>query len=160
MLSWRQSGKEEMIYFIVWITSVVLWAIGGQAWKPARRFILPLFYSILFFLTSKDKKDKIKSVGFLSLIGINSMGYGEDSHLMRLLNNEPLVRFAYAVLLCIPFFFVLPRSHFLVSSILIIFAFQLHLGAIKLGKYDLLFEDVARSSAIAAAICLAIYNAK
>lgn len=149
-----------MIYLIVWVVSVVLWCIGGQVWKGARRYVLPLFYFGTLFLTKKEKKDKIKSISILSMIGTNSMGYGKNSRIMQMLNNEILVRALYAAISCLPFVFLLTPFQFLISSILIIFAFQLRLGALKIGKYDLLFEDVVRSSAIALAVSLAITNAK
>lgn len=138
-----------VINILLYIAIVVLWQIGGQVWKPARRYFIPIITS-WYAKTKKEKKWRVGAfLGFLGLF--LSMGYGENSKLMKLLKREWLVRLVYSLLIwgavCLVNF-----SYW--GLLALVVAFQVRAGGIKIGRYDFLFEDYFRASALALALII------
>ena len=134
-----------LINILIYISVVTLWCLGGQINKSYRRFVLPVLASLLAYLKNKSKK-YLAIAPFLAVI--LSIGYGENSVFMKIFKVEWAVRLAYSILLCLPFMLLVYKPILWLACMVTIIAFQLRLGGIKIGKYDLLFEDVARASAV------------
>lgn len=85
-----------MIKWIVLpVVSALLWRWGGMCWKPARRYLLPIFTTIYAY--TKHKK-KWKSLFLLLGMGSLSMGYGE--------NHSWADRVLFTFLVVLPTFFL------------------------------------------------------
>ena len=127
-----------MIAFVVVIT--ILGLLGGQGWKWARRFGIPVFT----FIASR-----FRAVPVLLLALPLSMGYGVSSNLMSWLGNDTLVRLVYAFLISL-FFTRKGLRHWFWSAALLIGAFQIHAGSMgHIGSLDILVEDIIRYGIIA-----------
>ena len=88
------------ILTVLVITACGMW--GGQTSKWVRRYLLPSV--IALYIASKKEKKKWKATFYLPLMGILSMGYGENSGLRRFLwNNDKLTRIVDGILVSIPF---------------------------------------------------------
>ena len=137
------------------ITITFLGMYGGQKKKATRRFGIPFFS---FFI--KLKELKLKSLAFLLLIPILCMGYGVNSFLMNILNNDTLVRIVYGALLSLPFMFFGIRK-WLISLISLVIAFNIRAGCLfTIGDFDLLWEDFVRYSTLGILIVFLIYSEK
>lgn len=142
----------------------ILWLIGGQFWKLARRVLLPVVASIYAYLSrKKDDKRKWLPVTILSFIAVLSAGYGTDSIIKRLcFGNETLTRIFMAVLISSLFVCYLFLNHGKLILIPIIYAlnliaWQVRAGSLcKIGKYDLLIEDLCRSFAFSISLVLVV----
>ncbi len=139
-----------MIY--LWaIPITAFYLIGGQVNKATRRFGVPVSVLIMSLMSDKDKKTKLKSVGLLAMIGVLSMGYGENSWLRKLLKgNDVFTRIVYGVLLGIPFCCI--KLHFVYFIILPVM-FSIRAGALGSfnvcgKKFDILIEDIFRAIGI------------
>jgi len=137
--------------FIFALLITVFYLIGGQTEKSVRRYGVPVSVLTMTLMTSKDKKQKLRSIGLLTMIGVLSMGYGESSWLRKLLGgNDKLTRIVYGLILAIPFCFV--RIHYAYFLILPAM-FSIRAGKIcsfKVGEkdFDILIEDIFRAMGI------------
>ena len=140
-----------MSKLLIYLITVVLWMLGGQVWKGFRRFLFPILSGI--FLAQKRKSFKQLLVA-IPLMLVTSVGYGVDSVIMKLFKHEWLVRLVYSSIVCLVFCIALPYNSMfdvvcrVISVTVTTVAFQLRLGGFKIGKYDFLFEDFFRASAI------------
>ena len=128
-----------------------LYMAGGQIEKGIRRFGVPSLSMFLVWWESlRIKKDRLRCLWMLLLIPTLCMGYGVKSWLNSVTHGtEWLQRLIYSFLLLIPFV-VLQKW----IALLLIPAFQIRAGGFKLGRYDFLWEDLARGSALSLAVCL------
>ena len=117
--------------------------LGGQGFKLSRRYLLPTLASLY---AATKKKEKIKSSFYLMLIGILSMGYGENSKLRKLFDgNDTLTRIAYGILVSLPFLFFGKWY----ACIALPIAWSIKAGAFPITKTkDFLWEDFIRYSTI------------
>lgn len=151
-----------MIWFIVPVT-IVLWLLGGQVNKALRRFALPTTLAVLSVARIFLKDTKRWWLGLLILlyIPILSIGYGIDSALGKLLGGkEWLVRLVYGFACALPVLIILVITHmwYKIACIpVLIGVFELRLGSIKIGNYDLLLEDLVRATTLGACITWVIY---
>lgn len=82
-----------------------LWGYGGLKWKPLRR----VFGSFLLLITIVLTSLLIKHFSWFYLlvlpllVGATSIGYGENSALIKVLKNKILVRFVCGLLYSISF---------------------------------------------------------
>ncbi len=131
----------------------VLWQIGGQLSKGARRFGVPGFAVLSLFINdmyakNKDKRKRYLPLLLFLLVPILCMGYGMNSALMKIFKKEKIVRAVYAGLLSIAFM-GLPWFLYLIGLVLLEIAFSIRAGLwFKIGKFEVLWEDVARATAV------------
>ncbi len=132
---------------------IVMGLIGGQKEKGVRRFGIP---GLAFILSIG--KFSWRNIGILGLMGILSIGYGENSWLMDIFHNDILVRVAYGTMLSIPFFlFGIKRG--LVALALLIGAFQIRAGSLfSIGTFDVLIEDIVRYGALGITLAFIIFR--
>jgi len=150
-----------LISVFLFIAINILWQLGGQINKAARRYGIPITAGLaILFVKIKEKrplKEKLALICLLPAIGILSMGYGQDSWLRKVCGgSDTLTRIVYAILLSIPILAVyLIAGYSLifwgVGLILLVGAFQVRAGVwFKwLGGKDWLIEDTFRASAFA-----------
>jgi len=135
------------ILFALLIMSCYL--IGGQIEKSVRRYGVPTFSFAYAFVTDKDNrsKDKIKYIWLLLMMGVLSMGYGENSWLKKAFKKDCIVRFVYSFILSI--IFLLAGGSFFICLPILAISFQIRAGKLfSIGKFDFLIEDICRASAI------------
>lgn len=135
------------ILFALLITACYL--IGGQIEKSVRRYGVPTFAFAYAFVADKKTraKDKMKYIWFMLMVGILSMGYGENSFLKKYLRYEWLTRAMYAFFLSI-IFAIVGGNIFICFPILAV-AFQVRAGKLfSIGKFDFLIEDICRALSI------------
>lgn len=140
---------------MVWIIPpivMVAWLVGGQINKGVRRFGMPLTTTALGAISLLKRKDKQWWVALFILlyIPILSIGYGVDSVLGKWLGGrEWLIRLLYALVCCVPLLmiqiFVQDWWKLAIMLPMIVGSFQVRAGGVKVGNYDLLWEDVIRS---------------
>lgn len=135
-----------MIFKIIIVLLITaLGMVGGQCKKWTRRFIMPSLATI-YTIISKEKKNKIKGLYYLLLMGIISLGYGTDSWLRKVLGgSDTLTRLVYGLLVSIPFIFFGKWY----ACIALPAVWSIRAGGFKLpnGK-DWLWEDFARYSCL------------
>lgn len=148
-----------MIWTVVPII-VVLWLISGQMIKGLRRYAIPAIAS-LYALFLKDRRKRWLAGLLLILSGILSIGYGENSVLRKILGgSDTLTRLVVSVLVAtVPITYSVLTVGFSWSqpSILVmnIIAWQVYAGTLfKIGKYDVLIEDICRSTALGVSIVI------
>jgi hypothetical protein len=114
-----------------------------------------------YFANREQKKRKFAFV-FLALIGILSAGYGEDSKIKKWCGgSETVTRLVMAALIASVFVAYLWLTHGNVYCIPIIYglnigAWQARAGSLcKIGRYDILIEDICRASACAISLLIA-----
>ena len=94
-----------MIWFLLPVF-IALGMIGGQKIKGIRRFgISGLAVTIAGIKDIKDKRLRWKYYTLAILAFILSMGYGENSFLMKVFKKDWLVRIVYGCILSVPFLF-------------------------------------------------------
>jgi len=131
--------KKLIKKIIQTITITFLGMYGGQKKKATRRFGIPFFSFVI-----KLKELKLKSLALLLLISILCMGYGVNSFLTNILNNDTLVRIVYGALLSLPFMFFGIRK-WLISLVSLTIAFSIRAGCLfTIGDFDILIEDIIR----------------
>ncbi len=151
-----------MIWLVIPV-NVVFWLIGGQFWKAGRRYGIPLLTIAILYIRlarmrlKKGRRDWIAPLAMLPAIGVLSMGYGVNSWLKGVCRYELTTRIAYAIILSIPlavYALISPNvspKGLLITTPALILAFQFRdvwlgkLRHIRIGKFDILLEDVARS---------------
>lgn len=143
-----------MIHFLPFAT-MLLWMLGGQINKGLRRFGVPAISLIGIYIRIISKWSKIGSKnwwrGWLILlyIPILSTGYGVDSCLMKIFKKDWLVRIMYGLFLALPqVLYCLIVGKYVLLLIPLIglpVICSIRGGSLgKVGKYDLLIEDVLR----------------
>lgn len=136
-----------MLWTIIPIVTV-LGMVGGQTAKWTRRYLLP---SVSILYGSK----KSKKVYWLGLLApVLSMGYGKDSKLNKLLGGKDwLVRMVYGAMIG----GIVGLAGFAWSVIVMPLAFLVRIPySFKIGKFDWLWEDFVRYSALGVCIWRAI----
>lgn len=132
--------------------------LGGQINKLFR----PIGISLSIFLIYLIWHNHSWLYGLPSLLyGLElTLGYGENSLFMKWFKNDENIRDFYSFICCIPVIIsmVLTKNIFSVFGILlIIISFQLRLGSFgKIGKYDILPEDIFRWGSVGLAMSLAL----
>lgn len=123
--------------------------IGGQIEKSVRRYGVPSVSYAFVVIADDEKKfrEKWRYIFLLGMIGILSMGYGENSWLKKNIPWEWAVRFVYSFLLSV--IFAIAGANILISLISLVVAFQIRAGKLfSIGKFDFLIEDICRAMAI------------
>lgn len=140
-----------MILSIPFIT--LFWCLGGQINKLFKPIGVTLSLIVFFFIAHHHPWYCILPS---LLYGFElSLGYGENSLLMKWLKDDELVRDVYSLLCCIPPIFTIAltqnwNAYFGLLFILVAFQFKLpSLG--KIGKYDIITDDILRGLSIAVA---------
>ena len=151
---------------IINILLMILGMIGGQINKAVRRFGIPsvaVIYGMVKAIKKNNRKrDKAKFIIFTLLIPILSMGYGVDSLLTKVFKKDWIVRIAYAFLLSIPIaIYMFTTSQFgfnyIYYLISLALAYSVRAGSLwKIGKYDILIEDMIRYFVLGRIIILII----
>lgn len=147
---------------LIWAVVCVCWLIGGQFWKPARRYVLAVLMAGYAYWANREAKKRKVALVFLSCIGLLSLGYGEDSHLKRWCGgSETFTRVAMACLISSMFLAYSIMTHHITPLIAVTFAinigaWQVRAGSLaKIGRYDILIEDLCRASALAVSLMIA-----
>ena len=132
-----------MINILTVIGITFLGMFGGQMFKASRRYFLP---SLATLYAATKKKEKWKSSYYLLLMGVLSMGYGENSKLRKLLGGSDFwTRIVYGLLVSIPF---LALGKWLACIILPI-AWSIRAGGFQItATKDFLWEDAIRYGTI------------
>ena len=136
------------IIIILGITALGM--IGGQCKKWTRRYVLPSLAAT--YTALKEKKKKAKALIYLCLIGILSMGYGENSWLRKLCRgSDKATRIVYGLLVSIPFLFFGKWWACIVLPV----AWSIRAGGFQLpnGK-DWLWEDFIRYMSVGILVVL------
>ena len=142
-----------MIWFLLPVF-IALGMIGGQKIKGIRRFgISGLAVTIAGIKDIKDKRLRWKYYTLAILSFLLSIGYGENSFLMKVFKRDWLVRIAYGCILSVPFLF----SGVWLAPILLAGAWSVRAGGFKIYKeYDFLWEDLVRYTTLGGLICWVI----
>ncbi len=159
----------DYIIYLLPLPIMVLWMIGGQFLKGARRFGVPGISTIIFILNrffgspnspqEEEEKKNMKvrewvAIGIYAVVlpFLLAVGYGENSWLRKKLGgNDLTTRATYGTMLSIPLgiFIALTQVSpwkYLIIVIALIGAFLIRAGSLgKIGKYDILIEDMVRS---------------
>lgn len=152
---------------IIILGTNILWQIGGQICKAARRYGIPSLAILIglweTFKAHDSKKEKLRVLFFLLLIAVLSMGYGVNSVIRKLFDKEWAVRLVYALLLSLPFLALTIYSDYMlwwefwVGTALLIGAFQVRAGLLfHVGTKDVLIEDIFRATATSINILFAL----
>lgn len=148
-----------MIWTIIPIV-VILWLIGGQCWKPTRRYLIPVI-ATLYALFLKDKRKRLFAPLLLILSAILSLGYGENSDIRKWLGGSDFwTRVVMGILVAsvpITYGFIVHGFSWQIPLILAlnVASWQIHAGSLfKIGKYDVLIEDICRSLALGVSIVI------
>jgi hypothetical protein len=146
---------------LIWAVIVLCWCIGGQFWKPCRRYVLSLAVTAYAYWANREEKKRRFALVFLALVGLLSAGYGEDSHLKRWMgSSETLTRLAMACLISSVFLIYSLLTHHvtLLSGLIValnVGAWQVRAGSLgRIGRFDILIEDIARATACAVSLML------
>lgn len=138
---------------------VILWLIGGQINKAARRYALPGLAAAMAVggQLLKDKKRWWLGLVVLLYIPILSIGYGVDSIFGRVFKREWAIRLAYAIVCCVPMLtitiFTQQWWKLAISTLAVLGAFQVRAGTLfRIGGYDVLIEDLVRSFVLGSAV--------
>lgn len=149
-----------MISIAFVISVVILWLCSGQFIKGLRRYAIPLIATAYVTLL-KDRKRRWMASIMLVLSAILSLGYGENSHIRKWLGGSDFwTRIVMALLVVsIPttYCILTYNVHYNVPCMIILnlSAWQVHAGSLgKIGKYDILIEDIYRSLALAISIVI------
>lgn len=142
------------ILFALLIASCYL--VGGQIEKSVRRYGVPTFAICLAFIQDKKNefKAKLRYLFLLGLIGILSMGYGEDSWIMKICKGKDwIARLIYSQLVAV--IFILAGCPFYYAIPILAGVFQVRAGKLfSIGKFDFLIEDICRAAGIFACVLL------
>lgn len=150
-----------MIYDTLFALGITItYLIGGQIKKSVRRYGTPSMTLIYMQLRDKNatKKERLRYLAILLLIGVLSMGYGVNSFLRNKIcfGIDWLTRVVYALLISLVFF--LAGANWFICAPILIGAFQVRAGVLfKIGTFEVLIEDIARSLAIFACAFITIH---
>lgn len=133
------------------VAFVALWCLGGQIKTYWRRFVLPVAVLALSMAYLHFTPDKHWYVGLPALLFIPDFieGYGPKSWIYKWLRNETEVRMAYGAMCSLPIIgTAMWTGHWwcLLISVVEPALFVVELGSWgKIGKYDILGDDVVRA---------------
>jgi len=124
-----------IVQILIVIVITALGMIGGQCHKYTRRYILPTVASAYM------RKKGFKATIYLLLMGILSMGYGQNSKLRKICRTDTLTRIVYGILVSIPF--LLFGKYY--AIIVLPLAWSVRAGGFEItpGKH-FLYEDLCR----------------
>lgn len=132
--------------------------LGGQLNKLFRPIGIPLAIIGAYFIHPNHEWFCILPTLLYGVI--LTIGYGENSKLFKLFNDDEMTMDVYSILCCIPLIitFLLTKNLTSAFGILIVLgAFQIRLGSIgKIGKYDILWNDFFRWGAVGIAMAWAL----
>lgn len=139
-----------IIYLIIPLT-MLCWMAGGQVNKLIRSIGVPVSCIAVGLLAHMGWY-----VLPLALYGLLAFGYGVKSKLYKWLHDDDLVRIAYGACCTIPIFIIACLRGFPERTMMILFiigAFEVKAGRLgRIGRYDILWEDIARSLAVSISI--------
>jgi hypothetical protein len=159
----------DYLIYLLPVPVMILWMIGGQFLKGARRFGVPGISTIVlilnkFFGSSQNATEEREkrnmnmrewvAIGVYAIVlpFLLAVGYGESSWLRRVLGgNDLTTRATYGTMLSLPigvYIMLTPVSPWKYGVIVValILAFLVRAGSLgKIGKYDVLVEDIVRS---------------
>jgi hypothetical protein len=144
---------------LIWLAIVSLWLIGGQCSKWARRYLIAVLMTAYAYFANKEPQKRRAGIVFLAMAGFLSAGYGENSKIKKWCGgSETITRLAMACLIASVFVVYLCLTNGNVWKIPAIYAlnmlaWQVRAGSLgKIGKYDILVEDIFRASACAVSL--------
>ncbi len=144
--------------FLSIIPCIIFSMLGGQLNKLFRPIGIPISI-ILIYLLSHNHPWWCCLPALIYAFEL-TLGYGENSKLAKWLKDDRLVRYFYGMICAIPIVIsciLTWNLYFLPSSILPVIAYQLKLGSWgKIGKYDILPDDLFRGLSIGLAMSLAL----
>ena len=137
-----------MIFIPLVICILGMW--GGQKYKASRRIGIPAFSVYYVFFRNRQGKEKRKYFWLMILSLFLSMGYGENSLLMKRFKKDWLVRIIYGLLLSTVFIYlgfweaviILPLAYSIRSHWLGLVDFYIY------KTYQFVWEDCMRFSAL------------
>ena len=149
-----------MIHIAFILSVMILWLLSGQMIKGLRRYAIPLIATAYVALL-KDRKLRWMASIMLVLSAILSLGYGENSHIRKSLGGSDFwTRIVMAILVAsvpITYGFMTDMAWYkaVIMLVLNLSAWQVHAGSLcKIGKYDVLIEDMYRSFALGLSIVI------
>jgi hypothetical protein len=155
------------IYDILFILIVIiLWLLGGQINKSYRRVALPIICALNGHLNANKRHPVNRGLAVVVLLLAIplSIGYGETSMIRKWLGgSDNITRLLISIFIIIVINIVLMITGFTWFKLtqivwLNILAWQIKAGSLgKIGSYDILLEDIYRSTALATSLLL-IYN--
>lgn len=132
--------------------------LGGQINKLFRPIGIPLSIIGVYLLWHAHSWTyclPVLGYGF-----IDTLGYGVNSKLMKWLKDDILVRDVFSILQCIPLIFTIALTqnwNACLGIMFILMAYQLRIDPwFKIGKYDVLPDDIARGASVGLAMSLAL----
>ena len=142
-----------MVQLIAILLVTVFWMLGGQfgsAWRKYGIIGVVIGLWIYNIIIGHTWYSYLPMTLFCAAL---FLGYGEKSWFMKKLKNETFVRIADAMTLTIPLLltdYLCNKSPIIYISqiILILVAFQIRSGSIKIGNKDFLFVNLFRGLAI------------
>lgn len=137
---------------------ILFWLLGGQINKLIRPIGVPLSIIGIYLISHSYPWWYILPT---LLYGFElTLGYGPNSKLEKWLGSDELVRIFYSFMCSLPVIFIcaLTNKWFNTIGIIgIILAFQIRAGSLgKIGKYDILLEDILRGSSVGLAMSLVL----
>ena len=138
-----------MIWIIPLIIFLGMW--GGQRDKIVRRLGVSAS-AILAIAKDRKGKEKRKGLIFAWLLVALSLGYGKNSTLLRICGSDWLTRIVYGLIVSFPFLFF----GLWYAPLVLPVAYSIRAGGFKLGKYDWLWEDFIRFSAIGTLVYISL----
>lgn len=140
---------------------VLFFMLGGQIQKLFRPIGITLSIATMYLICTKDAP--LFVIPTLLYGGILTIGYGENSKLMKWLKTEQKVRIIYGILLALPVILSISltqRWEALLSIPFVVASNMLRIGSIgKIGKYDILPTDIVRGLAVGLAMSWALLGA-
>lgn len=138
---------------------VLFGMLGGQVNKLFRPIGITLTLIATYLLTGHLSTWWI-CLPTLTYGLVLSFGYGENSKLMKWLKSDEVVRIVFSFMCCVPVWIVIALTNNYLSALgafAIVGAFQIRMGSWgKIGKYDILPEDLFRYLAIGGAMTWAL----
>lgn len=137
---------------------IIFYMLGGQINKLFRPIGVPLSLFGLYLLSHNHSI----FVGLPTLLygGILTLGYGENSKLMKWLKNEQFVRIVLGILVSIPVILMSIFTHRwvgLLGAVGIIACSCIRMGSWgKIGKYDILPVDIFRGLVLSFSVSMVL----
>lgn len=137
---------------------ILFYMLGGQINKLFRPIGVPLSIAALYLLHPTHPKWFVLPIMLYGVI--LTLGYGQDSKLMKWLKSEQLVRIVLGILVSIPVALTILLTRQWLASIgivAIVGCSCIRLGSWgKIGKYDILPVDIFRGLAVGLAMSMAL----
>ncbi len=159
----------DYLIYLLPVPVMLLWLASGQFLKGLRRFGIPGVSTIVLILNKlfsepkslkeKEERDSMNTrewvaIGVYAIVlpFLLAVGYGESSWLRKVLGgNDLTTRATYGTMLSLPILVYIllvgvSPWRYLVILVALIGAFLVRAGSLgKVGKYDILIEDIVRS---------------